>query len=142
LFCLYSIERFPTILFSIAEVNIRFIHMYRVLAIFYMYFELIMVKHVYLGFSSHGFTYWWILFFSAHCKQVPCNTLTHSTNADLLKKSANVMLNLGPSLVRPIPLKPGKVILLACSTYPVYWYFQILLNLFWHTDKHFCLRGS
>ena len=23
------------------------------------------------------FTYWWIYFFSAHCKHAPCNTLTH-----------------------------------------------------------------
>ena len=25
-----------------------------------------------------------IYFYSAHCKYVPCNTLTHSTNEDLL----------------------------------------------------------
>ena len=46
--------------------------------------ELFMVKNVYLVFSSHGFTYWWIYFFSAHCKHVPCSTLTHSTNVDIL----------------------------------------------------------
>jgi hypothetical protein len=37
-----------------------------------------MVKNVYLGFSSHGFTYWWIYIFSAHCKHVLCNTLTRA----------------------------------------------------------------
>jgi hypothetical protein len=43
-----------------------------------------------------------------HCKHVPCNTLTHSTNEDLLNiKSAKVILSLVPSLARPIPLKPG-----------------------------------
>ena len=37
-FCLHSIERFPAIYFSIAEVNIRFIHMQRISAVFQMYF--------------------------------------------------------------------------------------------------------
>ena len=52
-----------------------------------------MVKNVYLGFfdkinllqSSHTDGY---IFFSAHCKHVPCNTLTHSTNEDLLNIKA------------------------------------------------------
>ena len=47
--------------------------------------ELFMVYNVYLGFfDKHGCTYWWIKKKSAHCKHVPCNTLTHSTNDDLL----------------------------------------------------------
>ena len=47
--------------------------------------ELFMVYNVYLGFfDKHGCTYWWIKKQSAHCKHVPCSTLTHSTNDDLL----------------------------------------------------------
>ena len=44
-----------------------------------------MVYNVYLGFfDKHGCTYWWIKKSSAHCKHVPCNTLTRSTNEELL----------------------------------------------------------
>ena len=35
------------------------------------------------------------------------NTLTHSINEDLLNIKRKDMLNFVPSLVRPIPLKPG-----------------------------------
>jgi hypothetical protein len=62
----------------------KFIHTWIYIFLICERSELFMVKNVYLGFSSHGFTYWWIYFFSAHCKHVPCNTLTHSTNEDLL----------------------------------------------------------
>ena len=83
--------------------------------------ELFMVKNVYLGFSSHGFTYWWI-FFSAHCKHVPCNTLTHSTNEDLLNIKCKCDAN-SRTLSRTSDITETrnpcviKVILLACSTY-------------------------
>jgi len=33
-------------------------------------------------FDKHGFTYCWIKKNSAHCKHVPCNTLTHTTNVN------------------------------------------------------------
>jgi hypothetical protein len=47
--------------------------------------ELFMVQNVYLGFfDKHGCTYWWIKKNSAHCEHVPCSTITHSTNEDLL----------------------------------------------------------
>jgi hypothetical protein len=40
---------------------------------------------VYFGFfDKHGCTYWWLKNISTYCKHVPCNTLTHSTNEDLL----------------------------------------------------------
>jgi hypothetical protein len=40
---------------------------------------------VYLGFfDKHGCTYWRIKKNLTHCKHVPCNTLPHSTNEDLL----------------------------------------------------------
>ena len=67
------------------------------------------------------FTYWWIYFFSAHCKHVPCNTLTHSTNEDLLNikrtgdaksqtltRTSDITETRNPCVI--------KVILLACST--------------------------
>ena len=83
--------------------------------------ELFMVKNVYLGFSSHGFTYWWIYFFSPHCKHVQCNTLTHYSNEDLsikrkgdpksrtLSRTSDITETRNPCVI--------KVILLACSTY-------------------------
>jgi len=61
-------------------------------------------------------------FFSAPCKHVPCNTLTHSTNEDLLNikrkgdaksRTLSCMSDItetgNPCVI--------KVILLACSTY-------------------------
>ena len=84
--------------------------------------ELFMVKNVYLGFSSHGFTYWWIYFFSAHCKHVPCSTLTHSTIENLLNikrkgdaKSRTLSHTSDTTETRNLCVI--KVILLACSTY-------------------------
>jgi hypothetical protein len=85
--------------------------------------ELVMAKNVYLGFSSHGFTYWWIFYFcSAHCKHVPRSTLTHSTNEDLLniKRKGDAKYR---TLSRTSDITETrnscviKVILLACSTY-------------------------
>ena len=117
--------------------------------------ELFMVKNVYLGFFdkfnllqySHGCTYWWIYFFSAHCKYVPCNTLTHSTNEDLLNikrkgdpksrtlsRTSDTTETQNPCVI--------KVILLACFTYIVLLIFFNLLNLFWHTDKNFCFYAE
>ena len=85
--------------------------------------ELFMVKNVYLGFSSHGFTYWWIYFFSAHCKHVPCNTLTHSTNEDFLNikskgdaKSQTLSRTCTSDITETGNPCAIKVILLACST--------------------------
>ena len=48
-----------------------------------------------------------------------------------------MILNLGPSLVCPIPLKPEPVCNKShfVNLFYLYCYFQILLNLFWHTDK-------
>ena len=83
--------------------------------------DLFMVKNVYLGFSSHGFTYWWIYIFSAHCKLVPCSTLTHSTDEDLLdikRKGDAKSQTLSPTsdTTETRNLCVIKVILLACST--------------------------
>ena len=78
---------------------------------------------MYLGFfNKHGFTYWCIYFFSAHCKYVQCNTLTHSTNEDLhnikrkgdaksriLSRMSDITETRNPCVI--------KVNLLACSTY-------------------------
>ena len=62
------------------------------------------------------------IFFSAHCKHVPCNTLIHSTNEDLLNikrkgdaksqtlsRTSDITEIQNPCVI--------KVILLACSTY-------------------------
>jgi hypothetical protein len=85
--------------------------------------ELFMVKNVYLGFSSHGFTYWWIYIFSAHCKHVPWNTLTHSTNEDFLNikrkgdaKSQTLSRTCTSDITETGNPCVIKVILLACST--------------------------
>ena len=68
--------------------------------------------------ASH--THGYILFF-AHCKHVPCNKLTHSTNEDLLN-----MKRKGDARSRTLSRMSDatetrnpcviKVILLACST--------------------------
>ena len=98
--------------------------------------ELFMVKNVYLGFfdkfnllqSSHGFTYWWIYFFSAHCKHVPCNTLAHSTNEDLLylklkgdTKSRTLSRTSDTTEIQNLCVI--KVILIACSTYIFFYHY-------------------
>ena len=62
------------------------------------------------------------IFFSAHCKHVPCSTLTHSTDEDLLNikrkgdtksrllsRTSDTTETRNPCVI--------KVILLACSTY-------------------------
>ena len=81
------------------------------------------IKCVYLGFfNKHGYTYWWIIFFSMLCKHVPCSTLTHSTNEDLLNmkrkgdpKSSTLSRTSDTTETRnPCVI---KVILLACFYY-------------------------
>ena len=62
------------------------------------------------------------IFFSAHCKYVPCNTLTHSTNEDLLSINSNGDAKSWTSSRTPDITETRnpcviKVILLACSTY-------------------------
>jgi hypothetical protein len=42
------------------------------------------IKCVLRIFDKHGCTYWWIKKKLTLCRHVPCNTLTHSTNEDLL----------------------------------------------------------
>ena len=61
-------------------------------------------------------------FFSAHCKHVPCNTLTHSTNEDLLnikRKGDPKSRTLSRTSDTTETWNPcvKKVILLASSTY-------------------------
>jgi hypothetical protein len=79
-----------------------------------------------------------------HCKQVPCNTLTHSTNEDLLNikckgdpKSCTLSHMSDSTETRNLCVI--KVILLACFNY-----IDIFnsLNLFWHTDKIFCFYAE
>ena len=71
----------------------------------------------FLNMASHtdGF------FFSAHCKHVPCNTFTHSTNEDLLNikcKGDAKSWTLSHTSDTTETWNPCviKVILLACST--------------------------
>ena len=108
--------------------------------------ELFMVYNVYLGFfDKHGWKYWWLKQVSTHCKHVPCNTLTHSTNEDLLnikrKGDSEVLYPL--SYVRyhwnPEPVCNKSHVV---SLFYLYWYFFNLLNLFWHTDKNFCFYAE
>ena len=59
---------------------------------------------------------------SAHCKHIPCNTLTHSTNEDLLnikRKCAPKSCALSRTSDTTETRNPCviKVILLACITY-------------------------
>ena len=60
------------------------------------------------------------IFVSAHCKHVPCSTLTHSTKEDLLNikhKDDAKSRTLSRSSDTTETLNPCvKVILLACST--------------------------
>ena len=58
--------------------------------------------------ASHTDAY---IFFSAHCKHVQCNTLTHFNNEDLLniKRTSDITETQNPCVI--------KVILLACFTY-------------------------
>jgi hypothetical protein len=72
-----------------------------------------------------------ICLFSAHCKHVPCNTLTDSTNEDLLKikrkgdtKSRTLSRTSDTTETRnPIVI---NVILLACFTYiAIFKFYQI-----------------
>ena len=81
---------------------------------------------------------------SAHCKHVPCNTLTHSNNEDLLnikRKGDPKSRTLSRTSDTTETQNPRaiKVILLACFTYIDIFY---LLNLFSHTDKNFCFYAE
>ena len=77
---------------------------------------------------------------STHCKHVPYNTLTHSTNENLLnikrkgdpkyRTLSRVRYHWNPE---PVSNKSHFV-----SLFYLYWYFFNLLILFWHTDKNFC----
>ena len=79
------------------------------------------------------------------CQHVPCNTLTHSTNEDLLsiKRKGDPEFSYPLSYVRyhwnpePVCNKSHFV-----SLFYLYWYFLNLLNLFWHTDKNFCFYAE
>ena len=106
--------------------------------------ELFMDKNMYLGFSSHGFTYWWIYLISAHCKHVPCSTLTHSTNEDLLNinRKGDAKSRILSHTSDTTETRNPCVISHFVSLFYLYWYFQILLSLFWHTDKKcfFCVE--
>jgi hypothetical protein len=71
-------------------------------------------------FDKHGCTYWRIKKKLTLCKHVPCNTITHSTNEDLL----NIKRKGDPEVSYPLSyvryhwnLCVIKVILLACFTY-------------------------
>ena len=85
--------------------------------------ELFMVWNVYLGFfNKHSCTYWWIKKSSTHCKHFSCNTLTHSTNEDLLnikRKGDPKSRTLSRTSDTNEILNPCviQVILLACFTY-------------------------
>ena len=98
---------------------------------------------MYLGFfDKHCCTYWRIQKISTLCKHVPCNTLTHSTNEDLLniKRKGDPEVSYPLSYVQyhwnpePVCNKSHFV-----SLFYLYWY---LLNLFWHTDKNFCIYAE
>ena len=127
------------LIYNLIRIWNKFIHTWIYIFFICKRSELFMVKNVYLGFSSHGFTYWWIYFFSAHCKHVPCNTLTHSTNEDLLNiKGKGDAKSLTLSRMSDITeTRNPCVISHFVSLFYLYWYFQISLNLFWHTDKNF-----
>jgi hypothetical protein len=79
-------------------------------------------------FDKHDCIYWWIFFFSTLCKHVPCNTLTHSTNEDLLniKRKGDPEVSYPLSYVRyhwnpePVCNKSHFVTL-----FYLYWYFII-----------------
>ena len=53
-----------------------------------------------------------------------------------------MILSLVPSLIRPIPPEPVCNKSNFVSLFYLYWYFFILLNLFWHTDKNFCFYAE
>ena len=81
---------------------------------------------------------------SAHCKHVPCSTLTHSTNEDLLNikrkgdPKSRTLSRTSDTIETRNPCVM-KIILLACFTYTDIFN---LLNLFWHTDKNFCFYAE
>jgi hypothetical protein len=74
------------------------------------------------------------------CKHVPCNTITHSTNEDLLniKRKGDPEVSYPLSYVRyhwsPEPVCNKSHF---GSLFYLYWYFFNLFNLFWNTDKNF-----
>jgi hypothetical protein len=109
-----------------------------------------MVKNVYLGFfdkfnllqSSHTDGY---ILFSAHYKHVPCNTLTDSTNEDLLnikRKDDTKSRTLSRTSDTTETRNPRviKDIFLACSTYiAIFKFYQISSDIL--TRKKI-MRGS
>ena len=74
------------------------------------------------------------------CKHVPCNTLTHSTNEDLL----NIVHKGDPEVLYPLSYvryhwNPGPVCNKSfCQLVLLILIFFNLLNFFWHTDKNVC----
>ena len=83
---------------------------------------------------------------STLCKhRFPCNTLTHSTNEDLLniKRKCDPEVSYPLSYVRyhwnPEPVCNKSHF---ANLFYLYWYFFNLLNLFWHTDKNFCFYAE
>jgi hypothetical protein len=86
-----------------------------------------------------------ICLFSAHCKHVPCNTLTDSTNEDLLnikRKDDTKSLILSRTSDTTDTRNPIviKVILLACFTYiAIFKFYQISSDIL---TRFFFLRGS
>ena len=75
-----------------------------------------------------GCTYWWIKKNLTHCKHVLCNTLTHSTNEDLLNikrkgDPKSCTLSRTSDTTETWNLCVIKVILLACFTYTdIFWF--------------------
>ena len=72
--------------------------------------------------------YCWTNFFSTLCKHVPCNTLTHSTNEDLL----NIKRKCDPEVLYPLSyvryhwnLEPVCKKSHFVSLFYLYWYFKI-----------------
>jgi hypothetical protein len=102
---------------------------------------------VYLGFfDKHGWIYWRIQKKnSTLCKHVPCNTLTHSTNENLLniKRKGDPEVSYPLSYVRyhwnPEPVCNKSHLL---AYFPYIDIFFNLLHLFWHTDKNFCFNAE
>jgi hypothetical protein len=87
---------------------------------------------VYLGFfDKHCFTYWCILFF------------LHIVNTFSVTHLRTLLMKIFLIYVRyhwnPEPMCNKSHFV---SLFYLYWYFQILLNLFWHTDKKnfFCVE--
>jgi hypothetical protein len=99
---------------------------------------------VYLWFfDKHGCTYWWIKKKSTHCKHVPCNTLTHSTNEDLfkIKRKGDPKSRTLSRTSDTTETRNPCVIKVILSALLILIFFNSL-NLFWHTDKNFCFYAE